>query len=751
MSTDEVRAGDGERAAGQGESPAGEERSRLGKWTRRAFIGAGALAGGGLILGVGGVVLAPNRLAIGTDEDDDGDGRLTTWIKITPQNEVIVMIPHCEMGQGAVTGIAMMLAEELEADWSLVRIEEAPPDDDFANGYIVRAFMDEVGFSVPGWFERAFDYGAYKMADLAHMQITGGSTSTRGTGQYGMRVAGAAAKEMLLEAGSRRFGVPVAELAARDSRITHASSDRSATYGELASLASTLDVPSHPALKARDQYHLVGTSQKRHDIPGKVVGEAQYGIDVVLPEMLYAAIAAAPVPGGELAGVDPAPAKAVAGVHQVVSLPGAVAVVAEGYWQASQALKALSPRFTDGGRGGVDSEQLYAAHAAALGEEDAGATPAGARVVSAEYRVPYLAHATMEPMCAAVRIADGRVEVWAGTQDPMNARRIAASAADVDASQVLMHNQPLGGGFGRRLPGAFDYIDQAVRVAKEVSPRPVKLIWSREEDMRHDYYRPLVLARLRGVLDGDGRPLSWDSRFTGSRFGDAGAARPPYAIADVSVHAEAPPQHLRTGSWRSVAYSQHGFFKESFVDELAHAAGRDPVEYRAALLGEEPRHLAVLRRAASMAEWEREPREGRARGIALVEAFGTIVCEVAEVSVEANGEIRVHRVDAAVDCGLVVNPQQALTQVQGGIIFGLSAALYHEITVRNGAVEQQSFPDYRMIQMSNAPRVNVEFISSDAPIGGLGEPGVPPIAPAVANAVFALTGQRLRTLPLRLA
>jgi isoquinoline 1-oxidoreductase subunit beta len=732
------------------EDAAREPKRRFGKWTRRAFIGAGTLAGGGLILGVGGVVLAPNRLAVGTDDDQDGEGRLTTWIKITPDNDVVVLIPHCEMGQGAVTGIAMMLAEELEADWSLVRIEEAPPDDEYANGYVVRAFMDEVGFTMPAWFDRAFEYGAYKMADLAHMQMTGGSTSTRGTGQYGMRVAGAAAKEMLLEAASRRFDVPVGELTARDSKVTHAGSGRSATYGELASLASTLDVPSHPALKTRDQYRLVGTSQQRHDIPGKVVGKAQYGIDIVLPDMLYAAIAAAPVPGGALSAADEATAKAVDGVHEVVPLADAIAVVADGYWQASQAPAALKAQFTDGGLGDVDSEQLYAAHADALGEEDAGDVPEGSQVITAEYRAPYLAHATMEPMCATARVADGTCEVWAGTQDPMNARHVAAGAAEVHTTDVVMHNQQLGGGFGRRLPGTFDYIEQAVRVAKAVSPRPVKLIWSREEDMGHDYYRPLVLARLRGVLDGAGRPTSWSSRFTGSRFGDTSAAKPPYAIDHFDAHAAAPPKHLRTGSWRSVAYSQHGFFKESFIDELAHAAGKDPVEYRASLLGDEPRHLAVLQRAASMADWGTALPEGRARGVAIVEAFGTIIAEVAEVSVEPDNEIRVHRVDAAVDCALVVNPQQALTQVQGGIIFGLSAALYQEITVRGGAVEQRSFPDYRMIQMSNAPRVNVEFLSSDVPIGGLGEPGVPPIAPAVANAVFALTGQRLRTLPLKL-
>jgi len=737
---------------GEGEAQeAARKKGPKGKWTRRAFIGAGTLAGGGLVLGVGGVVFAPNRLRIGP-ESEGGDGQLTTWIKITPNNDVIVAIPHCEMGQGALTGIAMMMCEELEADWSRVRIEEAPARAEFANGYVMRAFMDEVGFSVPEWFTRALDYAAYKAADLAALQITGGSTSTRGTGHYGMRVAGAAAKEMLLEAASQRFEVPVEELTARDSKVTHAASGRSATYGELATLAATVQVPNHPVLKTRDQYRLVGTSQPRHDIPSKVVGTAQYGIDVVLPDMLYAAVAASPVPGGALIGADAEPAKAMAGVREVVLLPEAVAVVADGYWQASQALAALSPQFTSADMGDADTESIYAAHVAALDEEGPGkASSSAASTVSAEYRVPYLAHATMEPMSATARLANGRLEVWAGTQDPLNARRVAARAADVDVDDVDMHNQQLGGGFGRRLPGAFDYIEQAARVAKAVAPRPVKLIWSREEDMGHDYYRPFVVARLRGELDGDGRPLRWTSRFTGSRLGDEGAATPPYAVEDVDIGIASPPRYLRTGSWRSVAFSQHGFFVESFTDELAHAAGRDPFEYRASLLTHEPRHLAVLTRAAEMASWGSAPPEGRARGIAIVEAFGSIVAEVAEVGIDENGTIRVHRVDAAVDCGLAVNPQQALAQVQGGINFGLSAALFHEITVRNGAVVERSFPDYPMIQLANAPRVNVQFISSDAPLGGLGEPGVPPIAPAVANAVFALTGQRLRTLPLRLA
>ena len=695
-------------------------------------------------------MFAPNRLKY-LPEGTAGEGHLTTWIKISPDNQTTVLIPHCEMGQGALTGLGMLLAEELDADWSLVRIEQAPSEDVYANGYVVRAFLEESGFAVPGWLERALDYGAFKMADFVGLQVTGGSTSTRGTGAFGMRLAGASAKAMLLEAGAEQFGVPIEELTARDSHVVHEASGRRATFGELANLAGTMGVPRRPTLKTREQYRLVGTSRNRADIPSKVQGQAQYGIDVVLPDMLYAAIMRAPVPGGQLTSVDPAPAKAMAGVREVVVLPDAVAVVADGYWQAQQGLNALSPQFTDAGVGGVDTAAIRGMHAAALDTEAMDAAPAGARTIEAEYTVPYLAHVTMEPMCATVRLTDGLCEVWAGTQDPLSSRGVAAEAAGLDRDAVIIHNQQLGGGFGRRLPGTYDYIEQAVQVAKSFSPRPVKLIWSREEDMRHGYYRPFVMSRFRGTLDDQGRLVSWASRFTGSRFGDMGAARPHYAIDDTDVRAVAPPEHLRTGAWRSVAASQHGFFVESFIDELAHAAGRDPVEFRSELLEEEPRHRAVLERAAQMADWGTRPPEGRARGVAVVESFGSIVAQVAEVGLDADGAIRVYRVDAAVDCGFAVNPQQAMAQIQGGIVFGLSAALYHQITVRDGAVEQRNFPDYQMVRLANAPHVNVEFVDNGGPIGGLGEPGVPPVAPAVANALFVLTGQRLRSLPLMLA
>ncbi len=725
-----------------------QEPSRLRKWSRRAFIGAGTLAGGGLVLGVGGVLFSPNRLRVMPD-GSEGNGQLGTWIRITPDNRINVLIPHCEMGQGALTGVAMLCAEEMEADWQLVDIEQAPPEDIYANGYLVRAGLDEFGVKIPRWLERPLDYVSYKAMDMASIQTTGGSMSTRGTGQFGMRVAGAAAKLMLLDAGAEHFAVPVEELTARASRVTHEASGQSATFGELASLASTMKVPNGPPLKPRSAYRLVGTSQNRADIPGKVVGEAQYGIDVVVPDMVYATITAAPIPGGRLASLDPAPAMGMPGVLDVVQLEDAVAVVADGYWNASQALAALNPQFTDGGVGGVDTGAIRGMHATAIDDEGVGEAPESARIVTAEYCVPYLSHATMEPMVATARIANGRLEVWAGTQDPLSSRRVAARAADLDEEDVTLHNQQLGGGFGRRLPGTYDYIEQAVEIAKATSPRAVKLVWSREEDMCHGYFRPFVMSRQAGALDAEGRAVFWSHVYTGG-FSDSMAARPVYGVDDLDVRSAGMPEHLRTGAWRSVASSQHGFFVESFVDEMAHAAGRDPVDFRRSMLDEEPRHAAVLERVAELSGWGTALPEGRARGVALVESFGSIVAQVAEVSVE-NGAIRVHHVYCAVDCGIAVNPQQALAQVQGGIIFGTSSALFHEITVQGGAPVQRNFPEYDMVRLNNAPLVSVAFVDSGASIGGLGEPGVPPVAPAIANAVYALTGQRLRDLPLRLA
>jgi isoquinoline 1-oxidoreductase beta subunit len=714
----------------------------MGKWTRRAFIGAGSLVGGGFVLGVAGVALSPSRHSVVSDDAAE-KGELNTWITVTPDNLVTVLVPHCEMGQGAQTALAMMAAEEMEADWSLVRVKEAPAQDAYANAYIIRAFA---GGSVPASIGRAFDYGTYRLARWYGLQTTGGSTAVRGTGRYGMSIAGAAAREMLIAAAAARFGVSPSECQASRSRVLHAASGRSASFGELASEAAKVRVPSNPTLKHPDTYTIRRTSRPRFDISSKVDGSTVYGIDFKAPGMLSAALEIAPVFGGKLVSVDTAPAEAMPGVKKVVRLEEAVAVVADTYWHARRALAALDPQFDDAGHRDVSSESIFAAFDKALGA--APDLPAdAATVVKADYRVPFLAHATMEPMVCTARVDGTSAEVWAGVQDPLNARSIAAGALGIDVEQVRLTNLPLGGGFGRRLPFTFDYIDLGVRVAKEMSPAPVKVIWSRENDIQHDYYRPAGMARFAGALDKSGAPLAVRSSYAGG--GDGESVFMPYAIPDKRADSRDAAHPIRTGAWRSVLNSQHGFFKESFVDELAHAAGKDPFEFRRELLDDQPRFRAALVKAAEMANWGSPLPEGEGRGIAVTECFGSIVAEVAHVAVSPEGKLRVRHVFAAVDCGDVVNIDSAKAQVEGGVIFGLSAAMVGEITIAEGRVVQRNFRDHQMIHLSDAPQISVEFIRSDAHLGGLGEPAVPPIAAAVTNAIFAATGVRVRDLPIK--
>jgi isoquinoline 1-oxidoreductase beta subunit len=732
----------------------------MGKWTRRALLATGGLAGGALLVGVGVVAFAPNRLAL---RPDAAGGQLATWVRITPTGDVVAIVPHADLGQGTHTALAMMLAEELDADWSRVRVEEAPATDDYANGHVLRGFLGGA-LQLPRMLDRGADWSAFKLTQLLDFQITGGSVSVRGTGWYGLRIAGAAARDMLLRAAAARWSVPVTELTTADSRVIHAAGGRSAGFGEFIEAASQLEPPQRPTLKAPADYRIVGTPRNRFDVPAKVDGTAVYAADVRLPGMLHAALMAAPVFGGVLESVDAAPALARAGVRRVVELEQAVAVVAETRWQAEKALAALSPRFSTAGHESFASAIWFDQQQQALrterGDEDhavgdvEAALPGAARRIEAEYRVPYLYHATMEPMCATVRIADGSAEIWTGVQDPLQTRRRVAKVSGIDAERVTVHNHPSGGGFGRRMPHEGDYVEQATRIAMAMAPAPVKLMWSREQDLRHCYYRPAVSARFEGAVSEAGAPLAWLGRFTGRSEGPA--ARPLYAIPNQDIRSVPMRSHVPEGPWRSVAFSQHGFFVEAFFDELAHAAGADPLEFRLAHLGERPQHRAVLERLATLSGWRTTPRSSvdaatglrRGRGVALVESFGSIVAEVCDVVVAADGSVRTERVVAVVDCGLVINPDTARAQVEGGILFGLSAALAEEITLESGAVMQQNFNDYPLLRLSESPAVEVEFIVSTAAPGGLGEPGTPPIAAALVNAVFAATGVRVRALPL---
>ena len=714
----------------------------LQKWTRRAFIGAGTVAGGGFLLGVAGFTFAPGRHSL-VSADAAAKGQLTTWITMTPDNIITILIPHCEMGQGTPTALAMMAAEELEADWPLVRVQEAPALDAYANGYIVRAAG---GNYIPAVLGRGVDYGAYKLAEWFGFQVTGGSTAVRSTGEYGMRIAGAAAKEMLVAAAAKQWGVRASECTAKRSRVTHATSGRSATFGELARSAAAQPVPTGPALKSPDSFTIRRTSPTRLDIPSKVDGSAKYAIDFTTPGMLYAALEIAPVYGGRLVSVDTAPAEAMPGVKKVVKLEDAVAVVADSFWRARRALASLKPEFSDAGHGDVSTASIFAAFDKALGASPEVPKNA-AKVVTSDYRAPFLAHATMEPMACTAKVEGDRAEVWTGVQDPLNARSVAAKALGLGAENVRVTNFLLGGGFGRRLPFTFDYVDLSVRVAKAMSPAPVKTIWTRENDIQHDYYRGAALSRHAGALDANGTPLAAHSNYTGGGNGEA--VFMPYAIAAKTAKEKKAAHPIRLGQWRSVLNSQHGFFKESFIDEMAHAAGKDPFEFRRGLLSDQPRFKAALEKAAAMSNWGAPLPPGEGRGIAICESFGTIVAEVVQVAVSAGGRLKVLNVCAAVDCGDVVNMDSATAQVEGGIIFALSAALLSEITIKQGRVVEKNFRDYPMIHIADTPTVTTAFIRSDAPLGGLGEPCVPPLAAALVNAIHAATGIRVRELPIK--
>ena len=722
--------------------------------SRRSFLLGSASVGGGLILGF----IAPVGHARTAQQ------RLGGWIRIGADERVTIFVEKTEMGQGIHTALAMLVAEELDVEWPDVRVE----------------------FPV---FE-----GEQRNV------VTAGSNSIR-SGWEPMRRAGAAAREMLISAAAETWQVAPGGCRADRGRVDHVASGRSLSYSELVERAASMSVPDPISLKPRDEHRLVGRSMPRLDVPEKVDGTAIFGIDVAVPGMLHAAIEMSPAIGGRIAGLDRDAAVAVPGVRSVVELPGAVAVVADHYWQARRGLESAKPSFTEGSTH-TDSEQYIAALREAVdrpglvahrtGDPEA-ELEATERLYEARYEVPFLAHATMEPMNCTCSFGDGSCEVWAPTQSPSRVRQDISEALALPAQRVRVHTTQVGGGFGRRYES--DFAVQAARISRSVR-RPVKLIWSREEDIRHDYYRPAYAARLRAALDVRGLPVAWSHQIAGPSVAARGAQpwlkqltawvqkgsggeivpgaipdpirrRLPFWIRDgadwMAVQGARPshyeidhqrighvfvPCDVPTGWWRSVGSSQNAFFIESFVDELSHRAQMDPLEFRRELLSSKPHELRVLERAAALANWGSPLAPGRGRGIGFYPSSGSIVCQVAEVLVTDAAAIRVVHVSCVVDCGVAVNPDTIRAQMEGSMVFGLSAALFGRVDFRAGVVRQGNFDDYRILSLAETPEFEVEIIGSDARPGGVGEPGTPPIAPAVANAVFAATGQRLRSLPL---
>jgi len=724
--------------------------------SRRAFLRVGAAAGGGLLLSLS--LPRPVRGVIVTRPAADGFAP-NAFIRIDREGRVTLIMHKVEMGQGTYTSMPMLLAEELEVDLDQVRLEHAPADD--------RLYAEP----------------------LFGVQETGGSTSVRGNWEP-LRRAGATARALLVAAAARTWKIDAGSCRAEHGQVIHGATGRRLGYGALVDMAATLPVPGRVALKDPRDFKLIGTPAKRLDTPAKVDGSARFGIDVKIPGMKVATVAACPVFGGKLASVDDTKAKLIDGVRQVVRLDDAVAVVADHMWAAKLGMAALDIRWDEGPNAKLSTADIVRQLAAASekpgvvarNDGDVAKAMAGAaQNVEAVYQLPFLAHATMEPVNCTVHVRPDRCDIWVGTQVPTFAQTAAAKLTGLPKERVQVHNHLLGGGFGRRLE--VDFIIRAVEIAKQVAG-PVKVVWTREEDIQHDMYRPYYYDRIAAGLDAQGMPIAWTHRVTGSSIMarvssqlfpktlrvmraaglhqlvamvrgldvDAveGAAEPPYALPNIRVeYVRQEPPGVPTAFWRGVGPTHNIFVVESFIDELAAAAKQDPFEYRRALLAGSPRAKGVLELAAAQAGWGRPLPPGSGRGIALLHAFGgTCIAQVAEVSVSKQGDVRVQRVVCAVDCGIIVNPDTVRAQMESGIIFGITAALFGEITIKDGRVEQTNFNNYRMLRINEAPAIDVHLVKSMEPPGGIGEPGTSVVMPAVTNAIFAATGKRIRLLPV---
>lgn len=751
---------------------------------RRTWILSALGVPAGLIVGWG---VLPERSRTGKPSLlalEQGEVAFNGWIKIAADGTVVMAMPRAEMGQGVHTALPMLVAEELDIPLTQVRIEQAGADSIYGNVSMMLADVSghPMASEGPDGMPYTVRFKRHLMGKVARelgINATGGSSSVADA--WGpVRLAAATVRASLLGAAAAQWKLPVAELTIQGGKVMHGSG-KSATLAELASAAAQHS-PGEVTLKPRASWKLLGTPAQRADIPAKVNGTAQYGLDVRLPGMLYAALRMCPMLGGDLAPVDAKQLEGKSGVEQLVMLPAfagstaGVAVVARSWWQAQQAALGLKVEWVAPASGKLDTK-IIAEALETVARRGGGKTffSAGnvkdaesfsATTVESFYSAPYLAHATLEPMNCTARVADGKVEIWAPTQVPQLARAAAAKVAGVDVEQVTLHQTLLGGGFGRRLE--VDSVAQAVRIAMATQGKPVQLIWSREEDTQHDFYRPMNVALLRAGLDKNKDVISLRIQSAGQAIGphfmhrhfpamsdsDApdkataeGLCDIPYGFGNQKMSHSESPMGVPVGFWRSVGHSHNAFFSECFVDEMAEAAGLDPLAFRREWLAEAPRHLKVLNLAASKAKWGEPLPVGRARGLALHQSFGSIVAQVVEVSLD-KGVPRVHRVVCAMDCGTVVNPGIVAQQVESSVVFALSAALYGKIDIVGGEVQQANFSNYPLVQLAQTPFVETYLVDSDRDPTGVGEPAVPPLAPAVANALFVLTGKRQRSLPL---
>ena len=698
----------------------------MGKFslTRRAFIKKSASAGLGLMATLG--IEAENVSA----KKAHNKNKIGLWIEISQDDSITIVVPSSEMGQGVSTSLPMILAEELDSNWQNIRTKTAPANSDYKN---------PEGFGP---------------------QVTGGSNSIKGF-WFLLQEAGAAAREMLISTAAQRWNIPQKECKTNLGYVLHKKSNRKLSYGELAEAASKLDVPSSPTIKSKEEYVLIGNSIQRLDIPEKVNGVAKFGIDIRLPNMLFATVRQSPIFGGKIISFDEANAKAVRGVKAIIHVPNGIAVVADSTWRAKKGMDALNPQFEGGLTLGLNSNQVREKLIETLDNEGKAKIDAE-RVLDLEYEVPFLAHATLEPMNCTADVRENFCEVWVPTQNQGMSMDVTQKITDLNEEQIKINTTFLGGGFGRR--SETDFVVQAVTISKLVG-KPVQVTWMREEDMQHDFYRPACVSRFQIGLDKDGFPLKWENQLAGpsilKRFVPAmgwfgfdptsteGANKLPYSIPKFNFDYSLVDSNVPIGFWRSVGSSYNAFYTESAIDEAAHFTNQNPFEYRKKLLQGKPRFLKVLERVAENSNFGKPPRKGHGLGIAIHKSFGSIVGAVIEVSINSSGVLKLHEAWITIDCGKVVNPEIVRAQMEGGFIFGLSATLTEEITLKDGRVEQTNFHDYPILRLSSTPKISVEIIESGKEIGGVGEPAVPLAAPALTNAIFSSSGKRIRSLPLR--